>query len=64
MSEREIDRLLNKLNKNNKVCIDYDEVEHQLDEVHTEIALDQKPNKLQTRTTKMHDDINSYVEGV
>jgi hypothetical protein len=46
LSEHEIDEFLGDLDKNNNSYIEYDEVEHTLDEVHKEIAPDPKPHHL------------------
>jgi dual oxidase len=46
LSEKEIDEFLNDLDKNSNGYIEYDEVEHKLDEVHKEIAPDPKPHHL------------------
>ncbi len=43
LSEKEIDEFLNDLDKN---YIEYDEVKHNLDEFHKEIASDPKPHHL------------------
>ena len=46
LSEKVIDEFLKDLDKNDNGYIEYDEVEHKLDEVHKEIAPDSKPHHL------------------
>ena len=46
LSEEEINEFLDDLDKNKNGFIEYDEVEHKLDEVHKEIAPDPKPHHL------------------
>jgi dual oxidase len=46
LSEKEIDEFLDDLDKNNNGCIEYNEVEHKLDEVHKEITPHPKPHQL------------------
>lgn len=46
LSEKEIEEFLNDLDKNNNGYIEYDGVEHMLDDVHKEIAPDPKPHHL------------------
>jgi dual oxidase len=59
LSEKEIDEFLKDLDENDNGYIEYDEVEHKLDEVHKEIAPDPKPHRLHHKTEKTNRDINS-----
>jgi dual oxidase len=46
LTEKEIGQFLDDLDKNNNGFIEYDEIEHKLDEVHREIALEVKPHHI------------------
>jgi len=46
LSDQEIEEFLVDLDKNNNGYIEYDELEHKLDEVHKEIAPEPKPHNL------------------
>lgn len=61
LSDKEIDKFLDDLDKNNNGYIEYDEVEHKLDEIHKEIAPDPKPHHLHLKDREVTERHQFYV---